>query len=100
MPSERLKVCCAGAIIGSIILGIVGFILGAILGGAEQLEGKAITWLIGGVLGAIVCAIAGAGCGVILMLQGYAAMSAIGPSKDKSSKSPSVDENSDPSTKG
>ena len=61
MVSVRLKVGFVGATIGLIVLGIFGFILGAMLGGAEQAEGKPITWVIGGVLGAIICAITGAG---------------------------------------
>jgi hypothetical protein len=82
MASERLKAVLILAMIGFVVVGILGFILGAIFGGAAQAEGKDITWLIGGVLGAIAGAITGVGCGAILALQ------AVGrSSKDASSKS-------------
>jgi hypothetical protein len=98
MASGRLKAVFTQATIGFVILGIFGFILGAILGGAAQAEGKDITWVIGGVLGAIVCAITGAGCGVILALQDLAWVSIRRESKDASSRPPSPDGNNDPST--
>jgi hypothetical protein len=98
MASERLKVGCTGAIIGFIVLGVLGFVLGAMLGGAEQAEGKAITWVIGGALGALVCAITGGGCGAILALQWHAAVYARRSSKDASSRSPSPDGSNNPST--
>jgi hypothetical protein len=98
MVSVRLKVGFVGATIGLIVLGIFGFILGAMLGGAEQAEGKPITWVIGGVLGAIICAITGAGCGAILFLQAYAKIVAGQSLKVNDSGSPSPDGNNASST--
>jgi hypothetical protein len=97
MASERLKAVLTQAIIGLVIVGVFGFILGAMIGGAAQAQGKAITWVIGGVLGAIVCAIIGGGCGAILGLQGLAWVSFRRSSKDASSRSPSSDGTNDPS---
>jgi hypothetical protein len=98
MASERLKVVVTQATIGFVIVGIFGFILGAMLGGAAQAEGRAITWFIGGALGGIVCAITGAGCGAILGLQGLSWASWLRSQIGASGRSSSPDKNDDPST--
>jgi hypothetical protein len=98
MASERLRAVLPQAIIGFVIVGIFGFIVGAMLGGAAQGEGKAITWFIGGVLGGIVCAVAGAGCGAILGLQGLTWASWLRSQIGAGSRSSSPDKNDDPST--